>query len=355
MSEVLIVDDDRSLRMWAARVLGDNGYSCEEAANAEDAREMLRDGKHTLVLLDVNLPGESGIDLLRRIRSEHPATAVAMVTGEDDQALAMCAIEQGAYGYMVKPVRAGELLINVANALYRRTQERSSLRAMERLRSVVQDRDDELARALAELQVSRSSVRVSQAETIFRLARLVEFHDEETGAHLHRMSSYCGLLARRIGLPHAHCEMLRLSSQLHDVGKVAISDSILQKRGTLTGEERTVIETHAQLGYEMLAGSPSEVVQMGGLIARTHHERWDGDGYPRRLAGDEIPLEGRIAAVADMFDALSSARCYRPAFPAGRAVEIMRSERGTHFDPELLDSFLDAREEVEDVRRTHAG
>ncbi len=353
MAEVLIVDDDQGLRAWTQRVMKDNGYACDGAASARDARERLEQGAYSLVLLDVNMPGESGMELLAGIRSEHPGTAVVMVTGADDRHLAMAAIEQGAYGYMVKPVRAGELLINVANALFRRQRERESQRTMERLRHDVEDRNQELVDALQDLQLSQSRVWISQAETIFRLARLVEFRDEETGHHLQRMSSYCELLARRIGMQRGQCELVRLASQLHDVGKVAIADTILRKPGRLTPEERTAIETHAQVGYEMLAGSTSEVVQMGGLIARTHHERWDGGGYPRKLAGEEIPAEGRIAAVADVFDALTSTRCYRPAFSVGQAIESMRSERGAHFDPALLDAFISARPEVEAVRRTY--
>ncbi len=353
-AEVLIVDDDEALRRWARRVMEDNGYVCEGAASAREARERMNGGDYSLVLLDVNMPGESGMDLLAAIREQHPATAVLMVTGADDRQTAMAAIEQGAYGYMVKPVRAGELLINVANALFRRQREREGQRTMDRLQHEVEDRNHELVDALQDLQLSRSRVWVSQAETIFRLARLVEFRDEETGQHVQRMSSYCELLSRRLGMARGHSEMVRLASQLHDVGKVAIPDTILQKPGRLTPDERATIETHAQIGYEMLAGSTSEVVQLGGVIARTHHERWDGAGYPRNLSGDEIPAEGRIAAIADVFDALTSTRCYRPAFPVGQAIETMRCERAEHFDPAMLDAFIGARSEVEAVRRTYA-
>jgi putative two-component system response regulator len=353
-TELLIVDDEEPLRRWEERVMRDQGYSCDGAGDAKAVRERLSQGSYQLALLDVNIPGESGIELLSYIRRDHPEVAVLMVTGEDSTALAMTAIEQGAYGYLIKPVAAGELLINVATALHRRRGELQSRRLMQRLRASVEERDGKLEEALQDLELSETKVWVSQAETIFRLARMVEFRDEETGHHLNRMSSYCEILARKTGLSEQECERIRLASQLHDVGKVAIPDSILLKRGKLTPEEFEVIKGHSEKGFQMLSGSASEVVQMGALIARTHHERWDGKGYPRGLAGEEIPLEGRIAALADVFDALTSDRVYRSALPVKSAVEMMREERGTHFDPELSDAFFDVLPEVEAVRQAYA-
>jgi putative two-component system response regulator len=300
------------------------------------------------------MPGESGIELLAHIRSDQPDAAVVMVTGEDDMGLAMTAIEQGAFGYLVKPVGAGELLINVANALHRRTLELEGRRLMRALRTSAAEREAQLQEAMADLHRSESKVWMSQAETIFRLARVVEFRDEETGHHLQRMSAYCETLAHALGLAADYAEQLRLASQLHDVGKVAVPDTILLKRGKLTAEEFDVIKTHAEIGYKMLAGSTSEVVQLGARIARSHHERWDGGGYPSGLAGEEIPAEGRIAALADVFDALTSDRVYRPAFPLRTAVEMMREQRGAHFDPHMLDAFMDTLPELEGIRRAYA-
>jgi putative two-component system response regulator len=356
MPELLIVDDEEALRRWVERLMRDNGYSCDGAGDVATARAYLRDQQHCyrLALLDVNMPGESGIELLTEIRRDHSEVAVVMVTGEDSTELAMTAIELGAYGYLVKPVGSGELLINVANALHRRRREAEQDRVLQRLRNAVQKRNGELAEALQDLELSRTKVWVSQAETIFRLARLVEFRDEETGHHLHRMSSYCEIIARQIGCSEERCEHLRLAGQLHDVGKVAVPDSILLKRGKLTGEEFEVIKRHAETGYEMLAGSALEVVQLGALIARSHHERWDGSGYPRGLAGEAIPIEGRIAAVADVFDALTSDRVYRSALPVTSALELMGEERGGHFEPELLETFLAVLPEIEAIRQAYA-
>jgi putative two-component system response regulator len=351
--ELLIVDDDKVLRRWEERVVRDLGYSCEGACDANAGREHLRQSSYRLALLDINMPGESGMELLSHIRRSHPEVAVLMVTGEDNTKLAMTAIEHGAYGYLVKPVGPGELLINIANALNRGRCEDENRRLVQRLRATVDERSHELEEALAELELAETRVSVSHAETIFRLARMVEFRDEETGHHVHRMSSYCKVLARRTGFSEQRCELVRLASQLHDVGKIAVPDRILLKRGKLTPEELEVIKGHAETGFQMLADSSAEVVQVGALIARTHHERWDGGGYPRGLAGEDIPPEGRIAAVADVFDALTSDRVYRSAFPVKLAIEMMGDERGHHFDPELLDAFFLALKEIEAIRRAY--
>lgn len=354
MAQLLVVDDEEPLRRWVERTLGDSGYSCAGASDVGSARHLLREGDFPLALLDVNLPDDSGMHLLEEIRRDHPDVAVVMVTGEDSTELALKAIELGAYGYLVKPVGSGELTINVANALHRRRSELHNKRLLARLQETAQRHGDELEQAMQNLKLSEKNVRVYQAETIFRLARLVEFRDEETGSHVHRMSSYCETLARRIGLLPDDCERIRLASQLHDVGKVAVPDKLLLKPGKLTPQEFEIVKGHAETGYQMLAGSTSDLVQLGSVIAHTHHERWDGMGYPRRLAGEATPLEGRIAAVADVFDALTSDRVYRPALPIKSAIEMMREERGKHFDPDLLDAFLGARPEIEEIRRQYA-
>jgi putative two-component system response regulator len=352
--QLLIVDDEEPLRRSVERLIRDNGYTCEGAADANAARALLGSDSFRLALLDVNMPGDSGIDLLGDIRRDHPDVAVVMVTGDDSTQLGMTAIELGAYGYLVKPVGTCELLINIANALHRRSAEAQSQHLLESLQEAVQSRSDELADALQSLELSQGKVWASEAETIFRLARLVEFRDEETGQHVHRMSAYCEILARRTGCSAEESERIRLASQLHDVGKVAVPDKVLLKPGKLTDEEFEIIKGHAETGYKMLAGSSSEVVQLGASIAHSHHERWDGSGYPRGLAGELIPKEGRIAAVADVFDALTSERVYRPALPIKSAIAMMQDARGQHFDPDMLDAFLSAGPEVEDVRRRYA-
>ena len=206
--------------------------------------------------------------------------------------------------------------------------------------------EDELVETVARLRQADSALQLSQAETIRRLAFAAEFRNAETGRHTERMSRYCELLARKLELDDERCELIRLASALHDVGKIAIPDRILLKPSSLTESERRVMERHAEIGHRLLANSSSELLDVAAMIALTHHEHVDGTGYPRGLAGEEIPLEGRIASVADVFDAITSNRVYRPALPLEVAIEVMREGRGTQFDPLVLDLFLDALGDV---------
>jgi diguanylate cyclase (GGDEF)-like protein len=206
--------------------------------------------------------------------------------------------------------------------------------------------EDELLETVARLRKAESALQLSQAEAIRRLAFAAEFRNAETGRHTERMSGYCELLARKLELDEERCELIRLASALHDVGKIAIPDRILLKPGPLTESERRVIERHAEIGHRMLANSSSELLDIAATIALTHHERYDGTGYPRGLAGETIPLEGRIASVADVFDAITSNRVYRTALPLEKAIDVMREGRGTHFDPLVLDLFLEALADV---------
>ena len=192
------------------------------------------------------------------------------------------------------------------------------------------------------LQRSEDELRRSRAETIARLAHAAEFRSLETAVHVERMSRYCATLAARVGFSEERIELIRVASTLHDIGKIAIPDQVLLKPGPLTRKERRVMMRHAEIGHELLSGSASEVLELAALVALNHHERFDGSGYPRGLAREDIPVEGRIAAVADVFDALISSRVYRPALPLPEALGIMREGRGSHFDPEILDLFLDS-------------
>jgi HD-GYP domain-containing protein (c-di-GMP phosphodiesterase class II)/methylmalonyl-CoA mutase cobalamin-binding subunit len=215
------------------------------------------------------------------------------------------------------------------------------------LEDEVENRTSDLKRALSELEIA-------QAETVQRLSMAVEFRDEDTGAHIERIGRFSVLLAEHIGMDAEFCERLRHAAPLHDVGKVAIPDAILLKPGPLTPEERAIVETHAEEGHRLVRGSSSSILDMAATIALSHQEKWDGTGYPRGLKGEAIPIEGRIVAVADVFDALTSDRVYRKAFSIEEGVQMMREQRGRHFDPVLLDAFMevlgrtgpDAREQL---------
>jgi putative two-component system response regulator len=347
---ILIVDDDETVCSMLTRMLGRHGYGCESAANGAEARSALASAPFDLALCDLNMPGESGLEIIEHVASEHPETATIMVTGTDDSAIAEKALELGTYGYVIKPFYNNELLINIANALRRRRLELESRRHRTALETAVRERTSELQTSIEALHRSELEVRQSQKETITRLSRAAAFRDGDMAPHIESMSHLCHLIARRLGLDRELCELFYLASPLHDVGKIGIPDSILLKPGPLDAREREIVQTHAEIGYRMLAGSGGEMLDLAASIAWTHHEHFDGNGYPRGLTGENIPIEGRIAAVADVFDALTSDRVYRPAFTVEAAVEEMRLLRGTQFDPEVLDVFLDSLEEVLDVK-----
>jgi putative two-component system response regulator len=349
---VLVVDDEPQVQQLIARILERHGFRCELASSADEARKLLesRVEGFQLMLCDVNMPGESGLELLSTTLASHPEVAALMVTGADDPKMAENAIELGAFGYLTKPFRPNELMINIVNALHRHRLELENRAHREMLENAVEVRTSALSEAVLHLQRSEQELRTHQEETVRRLSSMAELRDLETGRHLKRMSSYCELLAERFGFDRERVELMRIASPMHDVGKIGIPDNILLKPSTLTSEEREVMQQHTVIGYRILSGSEAELLTLAALLAWTHHERFDGSGYPRQLAGEEIPIEGRIAAVADVFDALTSDRIYRPAFNVEEAVTMMREQRGAHFDPEVLDRFLGAMEKVEEIR-----
>jgi putative two-component system response regulator len=334
---VLVVDDDPQVRGLVARVLGAAGYDCRLAESSAEARLHLRGEAPPLCLCDLNLGAESGLDLAREIAPRAPEVALVMMSGSDDTSVAEEALRLGAYDYLVKPFRRSELLIAVANAFHRRRLERESRDLHRQLETAVELRTLELA--------------LSREETIQRLARAVEFRDTPTGRHVERMSAYCRMLASKLGAPPDRAALIRTASLLHDIGKLGIPDRILSKPGKLTEEERSEMQTHTTLGHQLLAGSSSELVELAATIALTHHERVDGKGYPNGIGGEEVPMEGRVAAVCDVFDALTSSRPYRPRpCTFGEALAVMRAERGRAFDPEIFDAFVDSLDEVERIR-----
>jgi putative two-component system response regulator len=337
---VLVVEDDRDIQALLLQMLEGAGYQCASAFDAEEARSMCATRNFELVLTDVGLPGESGLALAEHLLAEHPETAAVLVTGLDDAELADRAVDLGTHGYVIKPLRPNEVLFSVRNALQRRKLEIENRAQREALEQIVRARTAALERSAKQMKLSRE-------ETVRRLSRAVEYRDEETGGHTERMSAYSALLAGKLGLD---VESIRIASPMHDVGKVALPDHLLLRPGALTPEERIEMERHTTIGYQILSGSGSALLELGATIALTHHERWDGAGYPQRLRGSEIPLEGQVAAVADVFDALTSNRPYRKAFSLDDAVGIMNGERGKHFDPRLVDFFFQSMDQIVEIR-----
>ncbi len=351
---ILVVDDEEPIRRLLGHLLQTHGYPVALAADAREARQQLEEQRFALILCDVNMPRESGMDLLQHVLSKYPHTAAIMVTGLDSPVLANAALDMGAFGYIIKPFEANEVLINVANAFRRRRLEIENRAHCQNLEDIVRTRTMALQQALEWLERSEKELRLSREETIQRLAIAAEFRDSSTAKHIQRMSHYCELLARKIGLSAERCDLIRTASPMHDIGKIGTPDHVLLKPGKFTPEEFNVIAQHAEIGYRILGGSDAELLKVAAVIAWTHHERWDGSGYPRGLKGEGIPIEGRIAAIADAFDALTTERVYKPAFELDHAVDLMLKHRGEHYDPDLLDVFLASMEDVRNIHERYA-
>ena len=351
---VLVVDDDEGSRRLLAKVLDRNGYRCITAGSLADARARMREEDFALVLTDVDMPGGSGLDLVMELGSQENNIATVLISGLDDPKVATTALDLGAYGYIIKPFQPNEILINVASALKRRQVELENRQHRTRLEQMVRDRTQEMLGYISRLEHAERDMKTLQRETIQRLSLAAEFRDDDSPRHVQRVSRYCSLMAERVGESPERCELLGTAGALHDVGKIGIPDTILMKPTALTDEEWEIIKRHCEIGHRLLSGTSSEVLNTAATIALTHHERMDGSGYPQGLKGENIPLEGRIVAIADVFDALTSHRVYSRAVSANTAIAMMRAGRGSHFDPMLLDIFLGAQGVVLGIKERFA-
>jgi len=286
--------------------------------------------KHTpdLLIVDFMMPPPDGMEFIRRFR-ESPLNAdipVLMITADHEKETRYAALEVGANDFLTKPIDSAEFRARLRNML-----------ALRRSQKALSDRAAWLAEKVAE---ATEEILDREREMITRLSRAAEFRDPETGAHIQRMSNYSHLIAQQMGLPRAEQELLLRAAPMHDVGKIAIRDEILLKPGRLDPTEFEIMKTHAEKGYELLSGSASSLLDTAALIARTHHEKFDGSGYPQGLAGEDIPLYGRIVAVADVFDALTTERPYKKAWEIEHAVRFLEEGSGNHFDPACVDAFI---------------
>ncbi len=322
---ILIVDDEEAIRRIIARLLSREGYECFQAEDGEAAWKMLQQANYSLMVLDIMMPGATGMQLLERVKAGRPDLAVIMVTAVEDQATAMRALQLGAYGFVIKPFEANELVINVANALERRRLVMESRRHEQELERKVAERTEE--------------VRAAQAEVTQRLVLASEWRHDETGAHVRRIGIIAARIAYELGWRGRDLEDIRLAAPMHDIGKVGVPDALLRKPGKLTAEEFEIVKTHTLVGAEILANAKAPLLRMARDIALCHQEKWDGTGYPRKLTGAAIPLSARIVAVADVYDAMTHERVYRPAIPEAQALAMMNSGIGRHFDPAVCEVF----------------
>ncbi|WP_419781569.1 HD domain-containing phosphohydrolase [Maridesulfovibrio sp.] len=342
--KILVVDDEPHNIVLLEGILSKLGHDVVGAENAVVALEVL-DRSFDLVLSDVMMPVMNGFEFVTKIRENEetqdiPVIMVTTLSQRDDR---LKAVEVGANDFITKPIDIVELKIRTNSMLKQKAQHDEIKSFQVDLHEMVENRTLELREALARLDEAH-------VETIHHLCAAAEYKDEETANHLVRMAEYSRILAENIGLDQKTVELIHTSAPMHDIGKIGIPDSILLKPGTLTAEEWDVMKSHAIIGGNILSMGSSDYINMGAVIALSHHEKWDGSGYPNGFSGDEIPLPGRICAVADVFDALTSKRPYKEPFSIEKSLEIMKEGRGNHFDPQLIDIFFDNIDEILEIQ-----
>jgi putative two-component system response regulator len=349
---VLIVDDDERMRDATERILKRAHYRVIQAATAGEARLAWAEYHPEVALVDLELGGEPGSALLLETWVRDLQTAVVVLTGSDDVDVANDSFEHGASGYVVKPFTPNELLMQVSNALRRRHLESAAADHVRELEHKVVEGATGISDLRNRLEQVTSGSSLDDERLVRHLCSAVCLRDDDTGRHIERVSVTAAALADWCGFAVDPAPALRLAAALHDVGKIGIPDWVLLKAGRLTPDEETIIERHCELGHALLSGSTSPVLVLAASVALNHHERWDGNGYPNRKRGADIPLEARITAVADVFDALTRDRVYRAALPVDTAIDVMLRDRGGLFDPLLLDLFLSRLDDVLDLTKT---
>ena len=338
--KVVSVDDSEMNLLLIEAMFHDIDVDVISILNPLEAITYIEKNGADLILVDYMMPEMHGVDFIKRVRTFCSDTPIIMITSIlDDNVLKLNAIEAGATEFLNKPLNRAEFKARVTNMV--------SLRKAQLL---LKDRA-----LLLEQEVEKAvcTIRDREHEALSVLGRAAEYKDPETGAHIARVAHYSRLIAEKLGETAENCDLIFYAAPLHDVGKMGIPDSILNKKGPFTAEEFELMKTHTSKGFDMLKDSRSQYLKAGGVIAVSHHERFDGTGYPYGLTGDDIPSFGRMVAVADVFDAVMSKRPYKDPWSMDKALELISDQRGKHFDPDMADAFLRSTDEVKKIYETY--
>jgi response regulator RpfG family c-di-GMP phosphodiesterase len=335
--KILSIDDEKTNLMIVEGMCKELGISVDSFQDPVEAVAYASDNEPDLVIVDYLMPGMDGIEVIQYIRNSYPEVPIVMITTvSGDKKLKLNALELGATEFLNKPLDYAEFKARVLNLL-----------RMRAYHLLLQDRTSLLEK---EVRKATDEILHREHETIVILGKVADFKDKETGAHISRVSHYSRLLAELIGENMDYQELIFNSSPMHDIGKIGIPDKIIAKPGKLDSSEKIIMQTHTIIGYNILKETNSDYLREGAVIALTHHEKFDGTGYPHGIKGDSIPLSGRITAITDVFDALRSKRPYKDPWEIDKIVDYMTKASSLHFDPQLIKAFFSKIEELEIIQ-----
>jgi cyclic di-GMP phosphodiesterase len=355
-NHILVVDDDSMTRLLMNTILSRMSYQVSEAFDGIDAWEKVFDLSPDLIILDVSMPRMDGLELTQKLKNE-PRTKnipIMIVSSHDELTDRVKAVEAGADDFLPKPVEHIILKAKVNSLLKIKSYNDYMLSYQNKLEQEVAKKTAKLKNAFDKLEAASEKLKLYSLDTILRLSQAAEYKDQETGQHIQRIGYYIQRIGQAISLNNHEIDEFLYASPMHDVGKIGIPDNILLKPGKLDTGEWDIMKQHTTIGGKILSGSDSSILKTAEIIAVTHHEKWDGTGYPNNLKGLEIPLSGRITAIADVFDALTSKRPYKDAFPMEKAFGIMEEGRAKHFDPDLIDAFFAVKEDIISIRNQYS-
>ncbi|MCH7651870.1 MAG: response regulator [Nitrospinae bacterium] len=340
--KILVVDDEATNVKLLEHLLHQNGFrSVRGITDPRDVVALYQEFRPDLVLLDLNMPYMDGIEVMEEIQKIEKETypSIVVFTADNNDEAKIRSLLAGALDFLGKPFDVVEVIARIKNVLNVRLLHNRVNYQNKVLDQKIRERTQELAD--------------TRLEVVQRLGRAAEYRDNETGMHVIRMSRYASLFGEAMNWSPDQCELLLHASPMHDIGKIGIPDRILLKPGKLDAAEWEIMKTHADIGGKILSGSHSRLMQMAESIARTHHEKWDGSGYPGRLKGEEIPMEGRLVAVCDVFDALTSERPYKNEWPVEQAIQELKNNSCRHFDPDLISKFSDILPEILKIKERY--